>query len=71
MLKIKIVSDGTNSGTKVVDATTGVVLGGIQCLSWKIDVNMLHAEAVIRMVDVPVDIIADAAVEQASAKAVD
>jgi len=53
-VRIKIISDGTAPGTRVVDARTGEPIDGITAISWKVDVNRL-AEATLTFIKVPVE----------------
>jgi len=53
-VRIKIISDGTAPGTRVVDAGTGEPIDGITAISWKVDVNHL-AEATLTFIKVPVE----------------
>ena len=38
-MKLKIISDGTMSGTKVVDEKTGEILEGVRYVKWNADVD--------------------------------
>ena len=55
-MKLKIVSDGTRAGTKVVDADTGEVLEGVHMLSWGFSAGDQMADAMIAVEGVQVDI---------------
>lgn len=54
-MKLKIVSDGTSSGTSIVNAETGEKIEGITKIGWKITACST-AEAIIVLDRIPVDI---------------
>lgn len=58
-MKVKIISDGTPPGTRVVNADTGEPIEHVTAIEWKIDVRDL-ATAVIRLRDVDVDVVGEA-----------
>jgi hypothetical protein len=61
-MKIKIVSDGTSMGTKIVNADTGEDTGlvkQVQSITWSIDAKSL-ATVVMTLVKVPVEVVGDA-----------
>ena len=39
MIKLKVISDGTPSGTKVVDSKTGEEIEGVRSVEWSIAFN--------------------------------
>ena len=53
-MKVKIISDGTPRGTKLVNAETGEKLEGVTSVEWHISVDRL-SEAVIMMRGVPIE----------------
>lgn len=55
-MKIKIVSDGTAWGTKVVDADTGETLEKVISVSWEHDLHR-SPEVTITVTEVPVEIV--------------
>jgi hypothetical protein len=62
-MKLKIVSDGTNSGTRLIDEDTGEMVHKIQKLTWSTDVENWIATTTIELVDVPVEIVSTAEIE--------
>ena len=54
--KFKIVSDGTTTGTKLIDPDTGQTVGLVQSIEWKVDVDNFYADAVIKILAVPVEL---------------
>jgi hypothetical protein len=57
-MKIKIVSDGTPRGTRVVNAETGEKIERVKAVSWKIGLDQV-ATATIEVVLPPCDVIAE------------
>lgn len=63
-MKIKIVSDGTVHGSKVMDAETGEMLSGVQSVEWSVKAGEEHfARATLTVIDVPVEIECEAQVQ--------
>lgn len=58
-MKIKIISDGTVDGTKIVDAQTGERLAGVQMINWMSAVGG-ECEALMHVVGVQCEIVTDA-----------
>jgi len=56
---IKIVSDGSVTGTKVIDMKTGSTLGGISGIKINIDADQRLVTCDIRFVDVKLDMIVE------------
>ena len=56
---LKIVSDGTPWGTKVVDAATGETVENVQAISWDVDAARGLSRMEMRAVNIPVEIVAD------------
>ena len=54
-IKLKIVSDGTPSGTHVLDRETGERLENVMVIEWRISVGGL-AEAILTLRNVPVEL---------------
>jgi len=54
-MKLKIISNGTDLGTKVVDAETGSVVEGVTSIEWKIAAGK-YAEATIKCISIPVEV---------------
>lgn len=55
-MKVKIVSNGTVAGTKIVDVGTGETLQGVVGVTWAISVpSGPIAEAVITLINVPLE----------------
>lgn len=59
-MKLKIVSDGTDSGTSVVDAETGKVVDNVIKVLWKKGLGE-PSRAVVEFLDVDIDAEADEA----------
>lgn len=59
-MQIKIISDGTVYGTKVVNAETGEEIKGIGKVEWSVDAYAKSklATAALHFVDVQVDVLA-------------
>jgi len=58
-MKIKIISDGTANGTKVVNAETGELVHHVSSVEWKVSVESSLAEAVVTFSNVAVEIEAE------------
>lgn len=56
-IPIKIVSDGTVHGTKIIHAETGELLAGVIAVEWRIEVGAEFPVAWISVREVPVEII--------------
>jgi len=54
-IKLKIVSDGTSSGTHVVDRETGERLESVTAIEWRISVGN-YAEAILTLRNVPLEV---------------
>jgi hypothetical protein len=59
-MKIKIVSDGTPMGTKVVNAETGEAIKGVCGVSWSLSDNRSIGRAIVEFALVPVELVGDA-----------
>jgi len=55
-MRIKIVSNGTSQGTKVVNAETNEVIEGIQEIDWNVGIYHPMAVARLKFIKVPVEI---------------
>lgn len=53
-MRVKIVSDGTLKGTKVVDCISGEELGKVEMVNWS--VGSLGAEALVHLYMLPVEV---------------
>ena len=58
-MKLKIVSDGTAAGTQLTIAETGEPIGGVQALTWSASADGLECEALVHLIGVPCDIVAE------------
>ena len=58
-MKIKIVSNGTSYGTKVVDSDTGEHLPNVAKITWTIEAKGL-ARCTLELIKVPVEVEAEA-----------
>jgi hypothetical protein len=61
-IKLKIVSDGTSSGTHVVDRETGERLESVMAIEWRISAGNYaeanYAEAILTLRNIPVELVA-------------
>lgn len=62
-MKLKIISDGTNTGTKLIDEDTGQVVSLIQKLTWECDATDVVTKVSIDLLNIPVEIVAKADVD--------
>ncbi len=63
-MKLKIISDGTNEGTKLVDEDSGELVPLVQKLTWEAKADGFHLTKVtIELLNVPVEIVAKADVD--------
>ena len=58
-MRIKIISDGTPTGTRVVCAETGEIVKGVTSVEWSHATPGKPSYAVLKLHLVPVEIIAD------------
>src|SRR5574338_1681284 len=54
-MKLKIISDGTNNGTKLIDEETGQMVHGISKLTWEADAKKLVAKVTVELTNVPIE----------------
>jgi hypothetical protein len=54
-MKVKIISDGTSKGTKIINAETGETIENVRGATWKCSVGHL-AEVILDMINIPVEI---------------
>jgi hypothetical protein len=59
-MRIKIVSDGTSAGTKVVDEKTGETVEGVLMISWSVSTEDTGARVLMELLGVPCDIVTEA-----------
>lgn len=62
-MKLKIISDGTNVGTKLIDEETGQMVHGISKLTWEADANEILTKVSVEFFNIPVEIVSKADVE--------
>lgn len=55
-MKLKVISDGTALGTKVINAETGEAIENISRISWELDASVYIAQAVIEVIEIPVEL---------------
>lgn len=55
-MKLKLISDGTNIGTKLIDEDTGEQVHGISQITFEADVNETLAKVSIDFFNIPVEI---------------
>ena len=58
-MKIKIISDGTLSGTVVVDAETNNIIEGVHMISWSFESGADKPDALIAIDGVAVEIVSE------------
>jgi hypothetical protein len=56
-MKLKIISDGTNVGTRLIDENTGEMIGYIQKITWKANVESFLPTVTVELLDIPVEIV--------------
>lgn len=61
-IKLKIISDGTNLGTKIIDEETGTQVSNIKKITWKADYERSITTAIIEFFNLPVEITSSAKV---------
>lgn len=59
MRRVKIVSNGTVHGTKVIDEKTAELIRGVQSVTWSVDIEENVAEATIELAGLPVELSAE------------
>ncbi len=62
-MKLKIISDGTNAGTKLIDEDTGEAIGGISKLIWEANATDVLTKTTIELFNIPVEILSKAEVD--------
>ena len=62
-MKLKIISDGTNTGTKLIDEETGQMVHGISKITWTADAEELLTKTCIEFFNIPIEFTSDARVE--------
>lgn len=62
-MKLKIISDGTPTGTKLIDEETGEAIHLIQKLTWEANANEFSTKITIELLNVPVEITSKADVD--------
>ena len=58
-MKIKIISDGTSHGTKVINADTEEMVEGVVAVEWKVRADEDFATAHIEFENIPVELEAE------------
>lgn len=56
-MKLKLISDGTNTGTKLIDTDTGEQVKGIQKITYDLDCTNIP-KVTVELFNVPVEIVA-------------
>lgn len=62
-MRLKIISDGTNAGTKLIDEDTGEMVHLIQKLTWEADAKDFCTKVTVELINIPVEIVSKAEVE--------
>lgn len=68
-MKLKIISDGTNAGTKLIDEDTGETIGGISSLIWEASAEKALTKVTVELFNIPVEITSKAEVDLYECKA--
>ncbi len=55
-MRVKIISDGTARGTRVVNADTGEAIGGVVGIHWHLTVKGVIADVTLDLLKVPVEL---------------
>lgn len=64
ILKLKIVSDGTSFGTRVVNAETGEELQYVKSIRWEVCSQSQRASAVVELANVELDVASHAQISR-------
>lgn len=59
-MKLKIVSDGTREGTKLIDENSGEMIHGVSEIIWSANPNNTMTKTTIKFFNIPVEIISTA-----------
>lgn len=62
---LKIISDGTAKGTRVVDAASGESVDGVVAITWVINARDGLAACSLTLFNTPIEVVADPTVESA------
>jgi hypothetical protein len=63
-MKLKIISDGTNAGTHLIDEDTGEIINKISKITWEIDAKEdWISKTTVELTNVPVEIVSKAEVD--------
>lgn len=62
-MKLKLISDGTNTGTKLIDEDTGEMVHGISKLTWEANSNDMITKTTVEFFNIPVELDVKADVE--------
>jgi hypothetical protein len=62
-MKLKIISDGTNAGTKLIDEDSGEMIHLIQKLTWECNAKDHSTKVNIELLNIPVEIVSKAEVD--------
>lgn len=55
-MRLKLVSDGTNTGTKLIDEDTGEMVHGISKITWEANAKDVVTKTTVEFFNIPVDI---------------
>ena len=59
-MKLKIISDGSTAGTKIIDVESGEALGYVQMIQISAMVGEPTVEAIVYMAGIPLEMVVDA-----------
>ena len=68
MGRIRIVSDGTDYDTKIIDEETGCELTNVIAVNWTLKKNRIVAEATLILENVPIEVIGETGGDHESGK---
>lgn len=62
-MKLKVISDGTNAGTRLINEDTGEYIGLIQKIVWEAGAEFPITKTTIELLNVPVEIVTKANID--------
>ena len=62
-MKLKIISDGTNAGTHLIDQETGQKVEGVSKLTWDANCKKFSTTTNVELLNIPVEIVSSAQID--------
>ncbi len=62
-MKLKIISDGTTVGTKLINEETGEMIHYVQKITWEVNAQGAISKATIELAKIPIEVVVDSKVE--------